>query len=229
MPKLTLFNIAKVVLLLIASPMLVFATISEDSNICNIGEFWGSLCLTTAQWEAGWYLHPDNDPGDGQAVDIAYGNYSGVIVHMPHSMCIDWRSANCDGTIPPPAPAPDEPKTVSRKFANTAAECIAQANTKPGIDPYCRSLLDYVVVAMDHGDYDAKLHAERQAFEDGIMDPASCPSAEASIAALGAGFTAGTLNDAETEEILLAIETVQTWACVTYYNRSPPTIPDPPA
>ena len=61
------------------------------------------------------------------------------------------------------------------------------------------------------------------------MDPASCPSAEASIAALGAGYTAGTLNDAETEEILLAIETVQTWVCVTYYNRSPPTILDPPA
>ena len=120
MPKLTLFNLAKVVLLLIASPMLVFATISEDSNICNFGEFWGSLCQTTAQWKPAGTCTQTTIQATARLWISPTAIIPGAIVHMPHSMCIDWRSANCDGTIPPPAPAPDEPITVSRKFANTA-------------------------------------------------------------------------------------------------------------
>ena len=40
---------------------LVFSAPDALPNICNVGEFWEGHCRSTADWEAGWYLHPENE------------------------------------------------------------------------------------------------------------------------------------------------------------------------
>ena len=211
---------------------LVFSAPDALPNICNAGEFWEGLCLSTEDWEAGWYLHPENDPGGGLAVTVAYSNYEAVISHMPHQMCIDWRTANCDGTTPPEPPVrkSTKDKGANGKSANSASACIRQANSQSSIGSYCRALHTYdsSLSAGDAG-FDAKKKADKATFVAGLTTSNDCAVAAAYIAANGSNYSAGNLNNAGVMQMEAAIETVQSWACETFHNRTPPSIPDPPS
>ena len=225
LPALALAIIAALALSIAAS-----AESALSPNICYADEFWDGECRSADDWTAGWYLHPDNDPGDGTAVGIAYANFAHVIVHKPHSMCIDWRTANCNGTIPPEPPEAKEESRRSRKLANSVAECIAQANTRAKIDPYCQALYSYDA-SLSAGDagYNADLETDRAAFVSGLTAQSTCILAANFINTNGAGYTAGNLDDSQAAQMRMDIVTVQSWTCVTHYNRRPPSIPNPPS
>ena len=226
MQRLTLTQMTKATLLLVFSALLTITANADAANICNFGEFWEGLCQTSQDWEAGWYLHPANDPGTGNAVETAYANYEHVIFLMPHSMCIDWRTATCDGTTPPPPPPP--PDTISaKKRTKRVANCVQWANTRTSIDGYCLAL--YANDFDDRDDYNGRSSAARRSFLAGIHDAGSCVAAQNTIGRLGTAYTAGGLNQAQTDQILSAITTVQSWACVTYHDDPPPRIPAPPS
>ena len=171
-------------------------------------------------------------PGDGLAVAVAYSNYEAVISHMPHQMCIDWRTANCDGTTPPEPPARKSTKEKGGKgkSANSASACIRQANSQSSIGSYCRALhaYDSSLGAGDAG-FDAEKKEAKATFVAGLTTSSECAAAAAYIAANGSNYSAGNLSDSAEQKMESDIQTVQSWACETFRNRTPPSIPDPPS
>ena len=203
---------------------------AADPNICDAEEFWEGKCFTSDDWNAGWYLHPDNDPGDGAAVAVAYSNYAHVIVHMPHSMCIDWRTANCDGTIPPEPPKRIKRTGRSSKYADSVGECIRLANKRSNIHPYCQSLYNYdSSLGAGSAGYNAKFATDRAAFISGLKSLTDCALAAHNISTNGAAYTAGNLDDSQEAQMRADIVTVQSWTCATHHNRTPPSIPNSPS
>ena len=225
--------IARAIFTTLVVSIAAFATNAAESNICDAEEFWDGKCHTTADWTAGWYLHPDNDPGDGSAVDTAYANFAHVIVHMPHSMCIDWRTANCDGAIPPDPPVhKDEKKRRNgpRSRAGSAGDCIVQAHFQTSISSYCQRLMRYDAT-LTEGDagFNAETLAARRKFLAGLPTRRHCSRSAAYIVARGDDYTAGNLQEPQVVQIEADIVAVQSWACFIYHNQTPPPIPDSPS
>ena len=211
----------------------VFSAPDTPPNICNVGEFWEGLCLSRVDWEAGWYLHPDNDPGDGLAVAIAYSNYEAVIFRMPHQMCVDWRSANCDGNIPPDPPVhKDEkkPRNVPRSRAGSAGDCIVQAHFQTSISSYCQRLIRYDAT-LTEGDagFNAETLAARRKFLAGLPTRRHCARSAAYIVTNSDDYTAGNLQEPQVVQIEADIVAVHSWSCAIYHNQTPPPIPDSPS
>ncbi len=203
---------------------------AADPNICDADEFWEGECRSTDDWIAGWYLHPDNDPGDGAAVKVAYSNYANVIVHMPHSMCIDWRTANCDGTIPPEPPKRKKRSDRSSRYAKSVGECIKLANRRSNIHSYCQSLYNYdSSLSSGSAGYNAKLANDRAAFISGLKSLTDCALAAHNISTNCAAYMAGNLDDAQAARMRADIVTVKSWTCTTHHNRTPPSIPSSPS
>lgn len=129
---------ALVIFAMLTVPMAAITASTARSNICDAEELWEGECVLEEDWIAGWYLHRDNDPGDGSAVETAYANFAHVIVHKPYSMCIDWRTANCDGTIPPESPEPGDESRRSPKLADRGEECVVLVRNPrpiPNVEP----------------------------------------------------------------------------------------------
>lgn len=224
-----------IILAALTAPLVIQATSAPQPNICNIGELWEGQCLRTEEWEAGWYLHPDNDPGDGRAVEVAYGNYPLVIQEMPHSACVDWRTANCNGSIPPTpsvkvSRSSRRSKSVSRERAISPEACAVQANTSSSIDPFCHRFVDYdFSLSQDHADFDESLFQDAITFILDVLSVDDCDRAARAIITRGPDYSAGNLSDESEQELEEYINNVQSWACRTWHRRQPPPIPVSPA
>ena len=214
-----LLAVTTVMIWVLATPLAVQSAPAPSPNICNIGELWEGQCLSKQEWEAGWYLHPDNDSGDGIAVEVAYDNYPLVIQSMPHSICIDWRTANCDGTTPPPQPVHTERTRDRRGDARKPASldaCIKQANTKPTISSSCLRFHNYnLALAMGEARFDADLAADALEFSNELHSLSECISAENDVVKNLVAYTEGRLSEAGVRQIEASIVIVQSWACTT--------------
>lgn len=226
----TLTLVGTILAAVLVAPLAASAASAAEANICNLEEFWEGECQSSDEWTAGWYLHQGNDPGDGSAVETAYANFARVIENMPHSMCIDWRTANCDGAIPPDAPNLDEENaTRNRRQAGSVKRCIRQANTRSSIDLFCRALYAYDL-NLDAGDqgFDPEKAADKQTFLAGLTSRNACVVAAANITTNADDYSDGFMTEAQEQQMEDDIATVQAWACVVGQGETPPTIPDAP-